>query len=379
MDTRFIGLISGTSMDAVDAALVEFGNAPPRCLATHSHPIPEELRGGLRSLAAPGSLSDPDTWGALDARTGDLLAEAVQALLEGHGIDPASVRAVGSHGQTLRHRPDAAPPFSLQIGCPHRIAQATGLTVVADFRRRDLAAGGQGAPLVPAFHRHVLGGADAPRVILNLGGIANVTLLPSGGDEAGDGAPVRGFDTGPANALCDAWIRAHRDHPFDAGGDWAAQGRVDEALLAGMLTDPYFRRPPPKSTGTEHFNLAWVRDHLGGRPLAPEDVQRTLVELTARSVSVSLLKEAPEARCLLVCGGGVHNRCLMERLGANLPGWTVASTGTLGLPPDWVEAMAFAWLARETLAGRPGNLPSVTGAREAVVLGAIHPGRNGSV
>ncbi|MBK1692189.1 anhydro-N-acetylmuramic acid kinase [Ectothiorhodospira mobilis] len=379
MNPRFIGLLSGTSMDAVDAALVSFEDAGPQCLATHSHAIPEDLRRELRALAAPGARSDPDTWGRLDARTGDLMAAAVQGLLETHGIDPATVRAVGSHGQTLRHRPQEQPPFTLQIGCPHRIAQATGLTVVADFRRRDVAAGGQGAPLVPAFHRYALGAEEEPRVILNLGGIANVTLLPARQDEAQHGTPVRGFDTGPANTLCDAWIRACREDAFDAGGAWAAQGRVDEALLAAMLADPYFRQPFPKSTGTEHFHLEWVRGHLGGRSVAPVDVQRTLVELTARSVAMAVLETAPRGRRLLVCGGGVHNRCLMESLEANLPGWDVASTAVLGMPPDWVEAMAFAWLARETLAGRPGNLPAVTGAREAVVLGAIHPGRDGRI
>lgn len=366
-------------MDAVDVALATFEDAGPRCLATHSHAIPEDLRRELRALAAPGALSDPDTWGRMDAETGDLMAAAVQTLLETHDIDADTVRAVGSHGQTLRHRPQDAPPFTLQIGCPHRIAQATGLTVVADFRRRDVAAGGQGAPLVPTFHRYALSGEEEQRVILNLGGIANVTLLPSRRDEAELGTPVRGFDTGPANALCDAWIRACREAPFDTGGGWAAQGRVDEALLAAMLADPYFRQPPPKSTGTEHFHLEWVQRHLKGRTLAPEDVQRTLVELSARSVAAAVRETAPRARRLLVCGGGVHNRCLMGRLEANLPGWDVASTATLGVPPDWVEAMAFAWLARETLAGRPGNLPAVTGAREAVVLGAIHPGRDGRI
>ena len=361
----FLGLISGTSADGIDAALVAFA---PRLevLAACTVPWPEPLRRRLLDLAqqADATLS-PDAFGRLDAEVGECFALAALHLLERAGVDAAAVTAIGSHGQTLRHRPQGEFPFSLQIGDPSRIAERTGITTVADFRRRDVAAGGQGAPLMPAFHAHVFGAGAEDSAVLNLGGIANLTLLPRGG-------PVRGFDTGPANALLDAWCEAQTGAAFDHGGAFAAGGLVDAGLLERLLSEPWFRLPAPKSTGREVLQLGWLQARLGGHEAAA-DVQATLVELTAASVADALLRELPGCRRLLACGGGVHNPLLMARLAARLPAVTVASTAAAGLDPDHVEACGFAWLAARTLAGRPGNLPSVTGARGARILGAIYP------
>ncbi|MGM0677103.1 anhydro-N-acetylmuramic acid kinase [Ectothiorhodospira marina] len=371
MAEYFIGLISGTSMDGIDTALVAFDDTGAHCVATHGHPIPPMLTGGLRHLADPEHTASVDELGSLDVALGEVMAEAVLTLLEDQHLDPSHIVALGSHGQTVRHRPGAAPPFSLQIGCPHHLAECTGLTVVADFRRRDMAAGGEGAPLVPGFHRAMLHSDAEDRVILNLGGIANITVLP-----ADKGTPLQGFDTGPANALMDAWIRHEKGHPWDSEGAWAASGELDNSLLASMLEDPYFIQPPPKSTGTEYFNLQWIERQLqmANRHIPARNTQRTLAELTVASASDAILKHAPTTQRVLVCGGGAHNRAVMAGLGHRLVNATVESTEAVGLSPDWIEAMAFAWLARETLAGRPGNVPSVTGARKAVVLGSIHPG-----
>ncbi|MEJ7747594.1 MAG: anhydro-N-acetylmuramic acid kinase, partial [Luteimonas sp.] len=272
----------------------------------------------------------------------------------------------GSHGQTVRHRPDAQHPFTWQLGDGNVIAERTGITTVADFRRRDVAAGGHGAPLMPAFHAAMLHSPDEDRAVLNLGGIANFTLLPRVGD-------VRGFDTGPANALLDAWCAQHSGQAFDAGGAFAASGRIDESLLARLLDNPWFALPPPKSTGREQFHLRWVQAQLGDARIGAADVQATLLELSAATVADALRATQSSTRRVLVCGGGVHNPLLLERIGARLPGVIVESTAAHGLDPDFVEAMGFAWLARETLAGRPGNLPSVTGATGSRVLGAVYP------
>ncbi len=365
----FIGLMSGTSLDGIDAVVVRFGDSPmPELLASHQHPLPPELRQEMAALTCPGE-NELARMAAADVRMGRELAEAVRELLALAGIDAADVQAIGSHGQTLRHWPGGDTPTSLQIGDPNIVAERTGITTVADFRRRDMAAGGQGAPLVPAFHAAVFRHPEEPRAILNLGGIANLTLLPADPD-----APVRGFDTGPGNALMDAWIARHRNRPHDAEGQWAASGKVRSDLLAALLADVYFRAPPPKSTGRDHFHLDWAaRQWPKLDELLPADVMATFLELTAVSVRDALEAHAPETRRLLVCGGGVHNTRLLQRLQALLPGLPLESTARHGLDPDWVEAVAFAWLARERLAGRPGNLPSVTGAGRGVILGAIYP------
>ena len=362
----FLGLMSGTSADGIDAALVQFPqDGGCRFLHGHTHPWDPATREMLIALGQGAEPSSMDALGQLDATVGITFAAAANQLLEDAGVQRAQVQAIGSHGQTIRHRPLSNPAFTWQIGDANRIAELTGITTVADFRRRDVAAGGHGAPLMPAFHLAMLGSADEDRAVLNLGGIANLSLI------ARDGS-IRGFDTGPANALLDGWCQRHLGHPYDADGAFAASGRVDGALLARLLAEPWFALPPPKSTGREQFHLDWVAAQLPADALAPADVQATLLELTAATVADALLTQLPGARRLLVCGGGVRNPQLLLRLQARLPGIVIGSSAEHGLDPDYMEAMGFAWLARETLAGRPGNLPSVSGARGPRILGAIH-------
>ncbi len=363
----YLGLMSGTSADGIDAALVQFPTTGGcRFVHGHTHAWDPALRAELIALGEGGGLDSLDTLGRIDAQIGITFAAAANALLDASGVDRSQVRAIGSHGQTVRHRPLADPAFTLQLGDANRIAEATGITTVADFRRRDVAAGGQGAPLMPAFHLAMLGQSDEDRAILNLGGIANLTLIPRGG-------VPRGFDTGPANALMDAWCQQHLGVPFDADGAFAASGEVDEALLAQWLAEPWFALPPPKSTGREQFHLDWALAALGPRTLAAADVQATLLELTAATVADALLAHLPGSRRVLVCGGGVRNPQLLRRLSARLPGVVVESSALHGLDPDYMEAMGFAWLAQRTLDGLAGNLPSVTGAQGPRILGAIHP------
>ena len=311
-----------------------------------------------------------DDVGALDTLVGKAFRDAALALLVKAGRQASDIKAIGSHGQTLRHRPDDTPPFTIQVGDPATIAAGTGITTVADFRRQDLALGGQGAPLVPPFHDWLFGGSEASSVVANIGGIANITILP------GNHGQVSGFDTGPGNTLMDAWILRQRGETFDAGGGWAATGTVNETLLERLLDDEYFSRSPPKSTGFEHFNLDWLAA-ANIDDLDPGDVQATILELTARSLTDAISEAAPICTTLALCGGGVHNATLTARIQALLPSVEVVSTASRGLHPDWVEAAAFAWLARERLAGRPGNLPAVTGASQLSTLGAIYRAQPG--
>jgi len=366
----YIGLISGTSADGIDAALVRFdgGDNTPlhaELIAARTLPWQPDVRARLVWLGQGGALDSLDELGELDAQVGEAFAEAALAILETAGIERSQVAAIGSHGQTVRHRPYVAHPFSLQIGDAARIVERTGITTIADFRRRDIAAGGHGAPLLPALHHALLHDPGEQRAVLNLGGIANLTLLPS------DGA-VRGFDTGPANALMDLWCHEHTGRPYDEAGAWGATGQVDAALLERLLGDPWFAQPPPKSSGREHFQRKWLAPHLRSGAV-PVEVQATLRELTARTIAEALHASQPDTQRVLVCGGGVHNPVLMETLRQVLPGVALASTAEFGLDPDHVEAMGFAWLARQTLAGKPGNLPTVTGAAGPRILGAIYP------
>jgi len=361
----YIGLMSGTSADGVDAVLAAFGDRP-RLLGHRYRPFPETLHARIRALARPGD-DHLDALGELDGLLAEIHAETVLDLLAGEGLPTARISALGCHGQTLRHRPGSTPPFSLQAGDPNRLALRTGIRTVADFRRKDIAAGGQGAPLVPPFHAYCFRTPREDRAVLNLGGIANLTLLP-----ADPGRTISGFDTGPANTLLDAWCRRHRHTPYDPGGAWGAAGRIRHELLDAWVADPWFARPPPKSTGPEWFNLDWIQKRTDLTGIPPEDVQASLAALTAVSVARALTTHFPEAQRLLVCGGGVHNAAVMAGLREALPGLEVTSTAHFGLPPSWIEAAAFAWLARERLAGRPGNLPEVTGASRPVVLGAIY-------
>ncbi|APP00976.1 anhydro-N-acetylmuramic acid kinase [Xanthomonas perforans] len=365
----YLGLMSGTSADGIDAALVRFADATHRrceLVAGTTVAWEPQLRETLVALGQGAETVAIDALGQLDAQVGLAFAAAANRLIGDSGVERRQIRAIGSHGQTIRHRPNANPAFTWQIGDASRIAEHTGITTVADFRRRDVAAGGQGAPLMPAFHLAMLGAGDEDRAVLNLGGIGNLTLIPR------DGA-VLGFDTGPANALLDSWCQRHHGTPFDAEGAFAASGRVDAVLLQALLADPWFALPPPKSTGREQFHLDWAVQAMGSARLDAADVQATLLELTAVSVADALLRLQPTTRRVLVCGGGVRNPVLLARLAARLPGMVVESSARYGLDPDYLEAMGFAWLAAELLAGRAANLPAVTGAAGPRLLGAIYP------
>ncbi|MGN2248396.1 anhydro-N-acetylmuramic acid kinase [Frateuria sp. GZRR35] len=362
----YLGLISGTSADGVDVALVSFEQGMPQLRAALTHPWPDALRERVLALAQDLTAFNLDSYGRLDVAVGRHFADAARALLQTSGTAPSAVRALGSHGQTVRHRPGGEAPFTLQIGDPTVIAETCRIDVVADFRRADVAAGGQGAPLLPAVHAMLLGQPGASRVVLNLGGIANITVL-------GPEGQVLGFDTGPANGLLDAWCLEQRGEPFDRDGAFAAAGVVDAPLLEALLADPYFTLPPPKSTGREHFHLAWLVRQPRVALLSPADVQATLLELTAHTVADAIEACAPTATDVLVCGGGVHNSRLMARLAEWLAPRRVVSTATHGIDPDYLEAAAFAWLARQRVLGLPGNLPAVTGARGRRVLGALYP------
>lgn len=359
----YLGVMSGTSLDGLDIALVEQGERPT-LLATHYLPMPAQLKDELLSLCASGA--DEIARAAIaENHWARLAAEGIEQLLAEHNLRAEHIRAIGSHGQTIRHEP--ARGFTVQIGNPALLAELTGISVVADFRRRDVAAGGQGAPLVPAFHETLFGHLGQRLAVLNVGGFSNLSLIEQ--DQ-----PVRGFDCGPGNVLLDAWISQHRQQPYDADGAWAASGVVDQPLLNALLTDPFFAGSGPKSTGREVFNLTWLASHLAAHPNLPEqNVQATLMELTARSICDALRAAQPVTDTLLVCGGGARNCALMRRLAALLPTARVDSTQAHGVHPDWVEAMAFAWLAHCCLEGVPANRPSVTAAKGLRVLGAIYP------
>jgi anhydro-N-acetylmuramic acid kinase len=359
----YIGLMSGTSVDGVDAVLADLSAAPHSVAAAHVA-FPDALRRELNALQTSGA--DELHRAALAANAlMDCCAGAVGAVLRQAGIGHPAIAAIGVHGQTVRHRPDLG--YTTQLANPARLAEATGITVVADFRSRDVAAGGQGAPLVPALHAALFRLHDRHRVVINLGGIANVTDLPPAG-------PVRGFDTGPGNTLLDAWCERHTGERFDRDGAWGATGRLNAELLAALRSDAYFARPPPKSTGRDHFHLAWLERHLAPLRPAPRpiDVQRTLLALTARTIAEAVAAHCGSATEVLICGGGAHSAALRSELDAALVPRTVATTATLGIPVGEVEALAFAWLAREALAGRASSLPEVTGARGSRILGAIY-------
>lgn len=366
-----LGLISGTSADGIDTALVRFGagsSAGSRRLDLafgRTYAWEASLRARLVELGQRSASLTLDELGELDTRIGDAFARAALQAIADSGIAARAIHAIGSHGQTLRHRPVGDWPFTLQLGDPNLIAERTGITTVADFRRRDVAAGGHGAPLMPAFHAAMLAHPTEARAVLNLGGIANLTLLHAD-------APVVGFDTGPANGLMDAWCLKHTGQGFDRDGAFARSGRVVPALLERLLDEPWFALPPPKSSGRDQFHLGWLEPRLHDE--TPADVQATLLALSARTVAQALLAVQPQTRRVIACGGGVHNGALLEALARELPKCEVVTSAAYGLDPDFVEAMGFAWLARETLAGRPGNVPSVSGARGPRILGAIYAG-----
>ena len=369
MNSLYIGLMSGTSMDGIDAALVEFSDRQCQVVATRSHEYPDELRDALITATREPKHCTVDTIGSLDNWVGEIFRDAALHLIADANKDAGQIVAIGSHGQTLRHQPRVDRPYTMQIGDPNIIAAGTGITTVADFRRRDLALGGEGAPLLPPFHHWLFSDKKINRVVLNIGGIANITILRAGSDD------VTGFDTGPGNTLLDAWVQTSKGEKFDRDGSWAASGEISANLLELLLADPYFELPPPKSTGFEYFNLMWLRQALSEvEDMADADVQATLCALTARSITDTINKHAAETSELLVCGGGIDNTELIRWIGSALPAATVHSTADFGLEPDWVEAAAFAWLAKRCLDREPGNLPSVTGARDTAILGGIYWG-----
>ena len=359
----YIGVMSGTSLDGLDIALVEQGTSL-RLVASHYIPMPAALGRELLALCASGP--DEIARAALaENQWATLAASGIHTLLQEQNLTPSDIRAIGSHGQTVRHEP--ARGFTVQIDNPALLAELTGITTVGDFRRRDVAAGGQGAPLVPAFHDSLFANLGQHLAVLNVGGFSNLSLIDAG-------KPVSGFDCGPGNVLLDAWIHDKQGLTFDRNGTWAASGTVQQPLLNELLSDSFFAGTGPKSTGREVFNLQWLKAHLAKLPaMADADVQATLLELTARTIVDSLRHAQPQTDELLVCGGGAHNGALMQRLGQLLPNTHVDSTGSHGVDPDWVEAMAFAWLAHCCLEGIATNRPSVTGARGLRILGAIYP------
>jgi anhydro-N-acetylmuramic acid kinase len=361
----YIGIISGTSMNSIDAALVQFTKNSLQLIATHSKPITTELKQNLLATCFPG-YDEINRMGQLDVQLGNLFAQTCLTLLKNAKIPAAKISAIGSHGQTIRHQPNFPYPFTLQIADPNIIADQTGITTVADFRRRDIATGGQGAPLVPALHNALFRTSKTNRIILNVGGIANVTILPADLQQ-----PVTGFDTGPGNTLLDAWINEHLKKEYDVNGTWAESGKNHPTLLKKLLSDAYFKKSPPKSTGREYFNLDWLKLLLPEN-IPPADVQNTLTLFTAETILNAIKNDGPKNGEIVVCGGGVHNSLLMKYLKNGAENFSVHTTQEFGVDPNWVEAIAFAWLAKQTLANKPGNLPQVTGGRRSVILGGIY-------
>lgn len=369
----YVGLMSGTSMDGADGVLVDFSGPQPVVLAAAHTPFPEALREAFGTLQQPG---DDEIHREAMAANGlaRVYADCVAELLRLAGTQAGNVTAIGAHGQTIRHRPGQYDGigYTRQTQHPALLAELSGIDVVADFRSRDIAAGGQGAPLVPAVHAALFGTHDETRVVCNIGGISNISILPA----ATTGRPVTGFDCGPGNALLDDWIHRHRGLPFDDRGTWAASGHVDVQLLTRLLAEPYFHTPPPKSTGRDLFHPGWLQgvlDSFGSQPPSSADIQATLATLTATAIARDVQHHAPDARRLIVCGGGARNNYVMTALGHLLPGVTVQTTEDFGVPVSQVEAIAFAWLARQCVRREPGNVPTVTGAAGPRVLGAIYP------
>ncbi|WP_339846822.1 anhydro-N-acetylmuramic acid kinase [uncultured Halopseudomonas sp.] len=366
MANLYVGIMSGTSLDGIDVALVELSTPQQaKLIDACCIPFPQSVYEELLALCAPGA-DEVRRAGLAGQNWARLAATGVNQLLERNALLPSQVMAIGSHGQTIRHHPELG--FSTQIGAPALLAELTNISVVSDFRSRDLAAGGEGAPLVPAFHEWLLRSPDQARTLINIGGFANLTVLDPE-------QPVVGFDSGPGNVLMDHWIQLHRSLPYDNGGSWARSGKVSAELLELMLNDPYFQRQGPKSTGREYFHPAWLDNKLATlrTTLPPEDAQATLLELTAHTISLAVRSNATNTKSIFVCGGGARNQYLLERLESLLRPIPVGTTAQLGVDPDWMEAIAFAWLAWRCLERQPGNQPQVTGASGLRILGAHYP------
>ncbi len=369
MSELYIGLMSGTSMDAIDAVLVDFSHSLPHLIDSHTTPLPNSVREALTQFCQPG-FNEIHQVGEWDHQLGHLFADAALVLLNRNPHLANQIKAIGSHGQTIRHCPNNQYPFTLQIGDPNIIAEKTRITTIADFRRRDIACGGQGAPLVPTFHEYLFKDPHKNRIILNLGGIANITWL-------GNTQPTFGFDTGPANTLLDNWIKANLTQNYDQNGTWATSGFCQAELLEAMLQDPYFNQAPPKSTGPEYFHLAWLNHYLKKfPPFKAEDVQATLVALTAHSIMQAIDTFCEKPNEMIVCGGGSKNLAIMQQL--NFLGKerdiSILTSNTFGIDPEWIEATAFAWLARQTMLRLPGNSMHTTGAQRHAILGGVYYG-----
>jgi anhydro-N-acetylmuramic acid kinase len=368
MPDYYIGLMSGTSMDGIDAALVEFSDDQFKLVESHSHRIPDQLISTIQQLALNKSDLNLDTLCETDVELGNTFADAANALLIKSNIKARSIKAIGSHGQTIWHKPMAKHPFSLQIGNANNIAYKTGITTVADFRQRDIAAGGEGAPLAPAFHNNIFRNKNKNRTVLNIGGIANATYLPADKNKS-----CTGFDTGPGNTLMDCWIKKHLQKNFDKDGEWAASAQANSRLVEQLMQDIFIHKTPPKSTGREYYNLHWLNEQLKSfENIKADIVQASLCEFTAQSIQFSINNFLPDTQTMIVCGGGVHNFHLMQRLKKLLPEIQIDPSDQHGLAADWVEAVAFAWLAKQTMEGKTGNLMGVTGAEQDVILGAIY-------
>lgn len=368
----FIGIMSGTSLDGVDVALCDLKDDTCQVIATHFLAYPQALKTQLLQLHTAAD-NELETTALTANKLAFLYAEAVNALLTKQNLQANQVTAVGCHGQTIRHRPELG--FTLQIGNAALLAELSNITVVSDFRSRDIAAGGQGAPLVPAFHQAVFGSKQSNRALINIGGIANITYLAKNNDDLNSGK-VLGFDSGPGNMLLDAWIKRHLDKDYDANGAWAASGEIIQPLLSQMLAEPYFALQAPKSTGRDLFNDAWLMQYLENTDYRPQDVAHTLVALTAHTIHEALTRYCGDVDAVYLCGGGAHNTLLIQHLKTMLantqPSAVLATTAELGVGVDWVEAAAFAWLAKQSISHKPGNLPAVTGAKGLRVLGAIY-------
>lgn len=369
MNHYYVGLISGTSIDCIDAVILDCSNSLPKLVAYHEHPIDKTTKQTIAALCLPGD-NEIDRMGMMDIRIGELFAEATQAVLAKAKLKPSAITAIGSHGQTIRHRPPKETNnrgFTLQIGDANTIVERTGITTVADFRRRDMSAGGQGAPFAPAFHQGITPSDIETCAFLNMGGIANITLVHQG-------KVVCGFDTGPANGLMDAWILKHKDLPFDEDGQWAKSGNAHAGLLAQLKSHPYFSLPAPKSTGREEFHLPWFESILANisEELAAADVQATLLRFSSETIADQISAQAHTPSVIYCCGGGARNSALLESLQSILTSAQVTTTDELGIAPDWIEACAFAWLAKQRLENKAISLSAVTGAKHECIAGAVY-------
>jgi len=365
-NSLYIGLMSGTSMDGIDATLMNFQENKFLTVGTLKKNYPKELRSQLIFASKNWKKTNIDQLGRLDQWTGEIFRDAALEIIKKFNIKANQIAAIGSHGQTIRHQPKIENPFSMQIGDPNIIAYGTKITTVSDFRRKDLAAGGEGAPLTPIYHKAIFQNNKINRVVLNIGGISNVTILNKNSEE------IIGFDTGPGNTLLDAWIREKLNKPFDKNGQWAKQGSINKTLLNSIMSDPYFDLVPPKSTGTEYFNLNWLNRFIEPKNITEVDIQKTLTVFTSESIAQAIERFNPNTEEIILCGGGAKNICLYKEITNRLPKIKISQTNDYGIDSDYLEASAFAYLAKLTISKKTGNVKSVTGSKNQVILGGIY-------